>query len=190
MVNIRLRPELNICNILLSLNAKYIKDAMSDNNEIENARVGYQEALGLIKFYGEKVWAIYNTMIVANSIIITGILIMITKNNLYYLQIFLPVIGLTLCSIWYFMSKRAHDFGSYYMRSAYEIEKKYLNKEVVTVVRGAEFSSGKEVSIDNSNFKMSLLSKILNNATAAHMIIFIFFLIYALLLLNTFNFFI
>jgi hypothetical protein len=91
------------------------KEKTSDSAELENARVGYQAALDHVAFYGEKIWAIFNAMIVANSIVVAGVVVILSQPTLKILKMLLPVIGLLLCASWFLLVKRAHEFSAYYL---------------------------------------------------------------------------
>lgn len=153
--------------------------------ELENARVGYQAALNHVEFYGGKIWAIFNAMLVANSIVIAGIIVILNQPELNTLRIILPLIGLLLCASWFVMAKRSHSFSIYYMLSAREIEESYFSKRIMTFSRGGQFSDGKSVSIKIGgqyiNYQMNIYSRFIKNELFSYLIIFTFVVLYSFL---------
>jgi hypothetical protein len=151
--------------------------------EADDARVGYQVAAGFSTFYSEMVWAIFNTMIVANSIVVAGIsLVMTNQPSLVVLKVFLPIVGLVLCGAWFLMAKRAHEYAAYYLLSARELEEHYLSQQVKTLSRGGIFSNGGTVSLEISDGKttrrMSLWARLLRGQWASYIVILVFLALY------------
>jgi hypothetical protein len=65
---------------------------------IDNARTGYQVAIDMWGEMGNEVWAKFNVMLVANSIVIAVVGVVLTSPRVSpTLTIFLPVVGIILC---------------------------------------------------------------------------------------------
>lgn len=89
---------------------------------MEDVRIGYQVAVDLARSNIEYVWSIFNALIVANSIVIAAIsLLMMSQLQLAIVRYSLPIIGLTLCTIWWFIVKHARERAVYYTLSAREL---------------------------------------------------------------------
>ncbi len=118
-----------------------------ENDDKIDARVGYENAINLWVYQGEQIWARFNVMLVANSIMIFAIT---NTNNpslpLPHLTKVLAGVGLAICIAWYFLMRRANKYQTYYIYSAIELERR-LSK-VSTVSRGKDFAKGKEVNFE------------------------------------------
>jgi 4-amino-4-deoxy-L-arabinose transferase-like glycosyltransferase len=114
----------------------------------KNALIGYQTAIDLWTYQGEQVWARFNIMLVANSIVVTAIVLTISSQKL--LPIFtklLALIGFILCLFWYLLIKRESEYADYYINSARELEEQYLAPIIKTVSRGASFANGNKITL-------------------------------------------
>ena len=117
----------------------------------EDARVGYQIAVGLWMNESELYWARFNVMLVANSIIIAvlGLIFTSNPNNpclSSILSMILAALGFLVCLAWLLLTNRGYDYQNYYVLSAREQES-YLEKTVKTVSRGDLFAKNKCVEI-------------------------------------------
>jgi amino acid permease len=151
--------------------------------QLENARVGYQAAMSTAIAVDQVIWSIFNTMIVANSIVVAGIGLVITNqpsSSLY--KILLSIIGVILCFVWFFMAKRHRDYFDYLILSAREIEEKYFSQSVVTVSRSSFYSKGQAVVLrigeEQTIRRMSFWSRLMKGEVAAYTIIIVFVVIY------------
>ena len=115
----------------------------------EDARVGYQVAVNLWTTMGEEGLAIFNAMLVVNSILIAVIGLTITsQERLTVFELLLPILGLLLCSIWFTLGRREAQYSDYYILCARELEEKYLSDSVKTVSRGGLFAEGQKVILE------------------------------------------
>ena len=152
----------------------------------EKALLGYEMAINLWIFQAEQGWARFNIMLFVNSIILGIIGLIITNSNSQQDLRLLPfpaIVGFLLCGIWFLFMKRETEYARYYIRSALELEEKYLSDTVKTVSRGRLFAEGKEVTVETSDeptsqLRMSWLARILRARTAATVVIVILALLY------------
>ncbi|MEK7533582.1 MAG: hypothetical protein AAB542_04065 [Patescibacteria group bacterium] len=100
-----------------------------DKQNLENIRTKYSSALSLKASEGEIQWNRYNSMLVVNTIII-GFIGLIYSNDFsfpsFYKILFqlIPFLGLTLCSVWYHMTKRGFFWTSFWINEANKLERK------------------------------------------------------------------
>src|SRR5574341_1647444 len=118
--------------------AKKETNIPSSDVELENARVGYQLALTMVTELMNVIWSIFNTMLVANSIVVAGISLILSSkpSDVMFFKIILSTIGLVICLMWFFIVKRHRDYLAYYMMSARELEEKYLSNGINFLSRG------------------------------------------------------
>ncbi len=136
----------------------------SDDVTRQKALAGYQAAITLWTYQGEQWWARFNVMLTANSIVITAATVAIVnapqaaKSTPLFsiLAIALPIAGLLLCASWLVLIKREIAYADYYVRSARELEKKYLSDSVKTASRGALFAEGNKVAFENGGQPLEL----------------------------------
>lgn len=151
------------------------------NESINNARTGYMGAISTAAYHVDAIWSIFNTMVLANSIL-AGIIVFLIKEfnsdaNPYGLKMF-SMLGIILCIAWFLLVYRHVKFVGYYVNSAREIEEQYLFP-VHTLSNGGKLTTGEtvEVLIKNSNnfqtatggsdITNAVLSAALTAATAA-----------------------
>jgi len=151
----------------------------------ENAQIGYQMAITLWIFQAEQGWARFNILLFVNSILLGVIGFIITGSNSQALWLlpFLAIVGLSLCGIWFLFMKREAEYAYYYIRSARELEEKYLSDTVKTVSRGRLFAEGNEVTIETSDeptsqLRMSWLARCLRARSAATAVIAVLTILY------------
>ena len=124
---------------------------VDDEKRRENALIGYQMAIGLWTYQGAQGWARFNVLLFVNGTIIGIIGLIMTSGNPQPIATgFLAVMGLLLCCFWLPVIEREDEYATYYVRSARELEEKYLSDSVKTVSRGGLFADGKAVTIDTS----------------------------------------
>ena len=115
----------------------------------EIALVGYQVAVDLWTNEGQQEWAMFNGMLVVNSILIAVIGLAITAQEpLPWLALLLSVLGLSLCGVWLAFRQRAAQYSDYWVSSARELEERYLSGTLKTTSRGGQFADGKPVTIE------------------------------------------
>jgi hypothetical protein len=159
-------------------------------DEIESARIGYEVATNLWIYEGETFWSKFNSLLVANSIILGSIVLLMTvTDRLRILNLGMPIIGIILCFVWSIITRRGLEYYRYWIFSAREIEERFLKGSVQTVSRGGDFADGKEVEIKigdkNKPFKMSRYGRLLKVERTSYLIITLFAVLYlALLFVN------
>ena len=160
------------------------------SNDVENARIGYQTAIELWAHSGDEVWARFNVMLVANSIIIAIIGFLLTADQIpIAIAIILPIVGIILCILWVIMMKRGFDYQLYYLLAARELEEMYLLEPIQTISRGGIYASGEEIYLTldgkKSSFRMSFWSRFLRAHIASYLVVILFILVYISLLVFT-----
>jgi hypothetical protein len=133
--------------------------------EVEDARVGYETAINYSILNQNIIWSIFNTMLVANSLVVAGIGIIHSIPILTrFFQIFLPLMGIFICFIWFLLVKRHLKLSSFYLYSARSLEECYFKNTVTTFHDGGKYSDGETISliVDGKvkNFHMDFLEKI------------------------------
>jgi len=122
----------------------------AENEEIrlENARVGYQAAISLVAYEGNLVWARYELMLVAHTIILTatGLASSTPAPAKTVALMGLPLVGLVLCLVWWLVNDIGFRYFFYWLFSARELEESYLYP-VKTVSRGTPFTHGELVPV-------------------------------------------
>jgi hypothetical protein len=158
----------------------------SSADDAENARVGYQVALDFAAFYGGAIWSMFNAMLVANSIVVAGTVVVLSgQSSLAILKTFLSVVGLLLCVTWFLLVKRSHEYSAYYVLSAREIEEKYLSPQITTLSRGGVYGGGKAVSLHIggalTSQRMSPWARWVKSEFLSYVVILIFAALYLML---------
>jgi uncharacterized membrane protein (DUF485 family) len=126
-----------------------MKNGPDINPLMEDVRCGYQSAVDFCIYEGGLIWARFNAMLVANTLIVTAIGFSLTGvTHLWLLSIVLMVVGMILCWMWFFFANRGYDRLHYWILSARELEQKLSNPAVKTLSRGAEFSAGRPVTFE------------------------------------------
>lgn len=93
------------------------------------------------------VWARFNVLMAANSIVIGASVLLLTRGSQFLnLARLLPITGLALCIAWLILTWGGMEYFRYLTCSARELEEKYLYP-VETLSRGAAFEDSKEVTI-------------------------------------------
>lgn len=162
-------------------NAQDLKAA----HDQENARVGYQTAIDLWGILVQTSWSRFNAMLVANSIIVSIIVLALpNKETLYMFIIIFPFIGITLCIIWFLLMRRDSKYQNYYVRSARELEREYLDP-VQTVLRGGEFKENVEIFINDGfnpkKFKIGWI-RLFTTSNLSYAVISLFVIVYIILI--------
>jgi len=131
-----------------------------DEQQIENARVGYQVATSLWNSRAGEFWSQFNAMLTANSIVLAAATattavavsapesIPSLKSILSLLSIGVPIVGLALCALWCALHERASGYNEYWARSARELEEQFLNDPIKTLSWGALFGEGEPIQFD------------------------------------------
>lgn len=157
--------------------------------QLENARVGYQATLDLWNTQAQLASSRFNVMVIANSIILGTIGLAIAYNRsfpLFFTQA-LSLLGIVLCLVWLHAHSRASQYNNYLVWSARELES-HLSDCIATVSRGASFSEGYEVTltIDNEKkrLRLSWLPRLARTESFSYFSIASFLLLYVFLLLR------
>ena len=110
----------------------------------EDARVAYKAAIDLWITSANQLWARFNVMLLANSILlaITGQFAVENKLALlgrwYLLYLLLPVIGFALCCMWLAVLSRGLQYQNYYVKAARALENAHLSPTVTVVSKGEQ----------------------------------------------------
>jgi len=167
-----------------------------DEETTENARVGYEVATDMWIYEGEIFWSKFNALLLANSILLGSIALASTtaidlSSSAYTLfSSIVPIVGIILCLVWFQTTNRSFDFYKYWIYSARELEEQYLKNVIKTFSRGGDFAEGKEVKMkigdEVTHFKIGRLGRFSSVKWAAHIITFLFLIVYlAFILLNS-----
>lgn len=158
-----------------------------DQNAGENARVGYQSALALWGHEGRFLWNKYQAMLLANSILLAGIVRLWSGGQCsassLYISAILDVAGFVLCFFWYVMTNRSLKWLDYWLYSARELEEHWLDP-VKTISRGGRLKRGMKVDIPLTNKTKELQIRPwygLKVHFACYLVIGVFALIYLLI---------
>ena len=156
----------------------------TESNNIENIRMGYQAATNLWIYEGTQIWSKFTAMVYANTIVILiiGVVIAYTgQKNLSVLHVFLCFLGLALCFLWYFLTKRSFSYYKYWIFSARELEEKL--QPVKTISRGANLSKKGGVSFEfETGTKENLQTRTLRIEWIVNIMILVFVVMYILLM--------
>ena len=128
------------------------QDAPCNNKEKEelaNARVGYEAALGLWGDEGEFLWSKFEAMLIGNSILVAAIVALLTSDSGTTrwshpcLVILLSLVGLLLSYLWACVVNRSERWCTYWLRSARDLEE--CLRPVQTLQRGAKLMERRTV---------------------------------------------
>ena len=155
----------------------------------EDARMAYQVAVDVAYTYATIIWSIFNAMLVANSIVVAGAVLLLSgSDKLVVLQALLPLAGLILCATWFLLAKRTQEQGCYFIYSAREIEDQHLAPIVKTLSRGGTFASGDSVSmiIDGREIirRFTVWGRIIRGEWASYIVVCVFAALYVVLLFH------
>ncbi len=98
----------------------------SQHEQMETVRIGYQVAVNLFMYESNQVWSRFNIMVLANSILFGGIILILTSESLSlpergllrFLVWALSVGGLLLCGLWLWITIRGTANFDRYMCTA------------------------------------------------------------------------
>ena len=155
----------------------------------EDARAAYAAAVSLWTYEGDTIWARFNAMLVANSVILALIGLLYGVADIPPLfKKSLPIAGLVLCGVWLIITKRAFDYYTYWILSARELEEEHLSPVAKTISRGGAFAAGEKVSLrvggKTVTYRMSWLGRSVRIAWCTYLVVVGFGSLYALLLLG------
>ena len=104
----------------------------------EQCLCSYNTAIDLWTYQGEGTWAIFNTMVIAQSTFVAAESILVVSEKSAYIP-FIAVMGMMVSLFWYTLINRKFAIHNYWINAAREIEEKFLKPEIRVV--------GQEVSI-------------------------------------------
>ncbi len=126
----------------------------------ENARIGYQAAVSLWTNEAQLIWARFNAMLVANSIVMAVIGVALTSEHPKpTLALVTAVAGFVLCVMWVPLTFRGFDYHKYWILSARQLEAR-LRPPVETVSRGRKFARGDVVDFGDGKHRLSCLGRL------------------------------
>lgn len=123
--------------------------------ELENARVGYSNAIALLAFEGTLVWARYGLMVLVHTIILTAIgLTSGTPQPARAVTLVgLSLVGLVLCVVWWLVNDLGFRYFLYYLFSARELEERYLSPvRTLSKVIFLEHGKMETISLEGENY--------------------------------------
>jgi hypothetical protein len=155
--------------------------------KLDNARVGYQVATSLWIYEGGLIWSKFNTLLVANSIILAVISLTLSVPSgaavlARVFSIAIPIMGIVLCVLWWLITRRSWEYHDIWLLSAREIEERFLSNEVNTVrCRRAlvRRNAGEIVEVQ----PLGRPQRAARTRTAANLVICLFGLLYLILLI-------
>lgn len=116
--------------------------------QLENARVGYSNAISLLTLEGNLVWARYGLMVLVHTVILTaiGLTSGAPQPARTVTLVGLSLVGLTLCVVWWLVNEIGFRYFFYYAFSARELEERYLSP-VRTLSRAFPLTHDKAATI-------------------------------------------
>ena len=155
----------------------------SSSEQLENARLGYQAAISMWNYYGEGLWAKYNALLVANSIVIAAIgLVYASQDPLPVLACALPILGLMLSAVWFLITRRGTEQHVFFGLAARELEERFLSNEVNLLSRGTSYAAGDPVSLEvggaSRPLRMSVWARAVRTSILTCVVIAIFAAMY------------
>lgn len=159
-----------------------------NNHNQENVRTAYQVAVDFVRSEEQGIWARFNAMLVANSIIVAFIGQIFNKSKeLVFLS---SLFGLFLCFMWFFLIKRGFNYREYFVLSAREFEvynpDQYNPDRFQILSRGERFSKGESIpfhfsgAIQDESLKMRFHQ--IKPESIAYLVIFAFIILYLYLI--------
>jgi hypothetical protein len=104
-------------------------DKNKDDARRQYACTAYQVAANLYMQENAVTWSRFSIMVVASSIIVAATGDAASPDNqLYLLAMFLPIAGLILCGIWWYMTKRGFDYHDSWRKDAQKLEEKFFSE--------------------------------------------------------------
>jgi len=151
--------------------------------ELQKAAIGYETAIQLWAAESQNRMATYNSMLVANSLILAGIGLSYQTSNFFpSMRLLLGIMGIFLCAIWYLSEKRVIEKAICWFYCAREIEDRYFTDVFETLKRGYSFSRGEPVQFFRGGEKvyrrMKFPGRLLKNQFAFNSVIFLFVVMY------------
>lgn len=116
--------------------------------QLENARVGYNNAVSLLALEGTLVWARYGLMVLVHTIILTAIgLTSGTPQPARTVTLVgLSLVGLVLCVVWWLVNDIGFRHFFHFVFSARKLEEQYLSS-VRTLSSAFPLGDGKATTL-------------------------------------------
>ena len=158
-----------------------------DEQQIENARVGYQVAASLMSSGAQEFWSQFEAIMTANSIVLAAATVAVSgQQSIPLLSLGVPFVGLALCASWLVLHARAVGYNEYWANSARELEEQFLNNPVRTLSRGGLFADGQTVKplIDGKPkpLRMPWIGRMFRVRHAVRLVIAVFAIMYLAIL--------
>jgi len=154
-----------------------------DATTLEIAKLGYETAIQLWAAETENRMSEYNTMLVANSLILAAIGFSYQATSFYSLiKYFLPIMGLVICLAWYMSGKRAVERLTFFIYCARELEEKYFHSVFKHLYKGYRFGKGETIEFLHGgkswNRRMKFWGRHVKRQFFSNLIILIFTIMY------------
>lgn len=154
---------------------RQVSNTKIGNDQLENARVKYQEALSLFASEGQIQWSRYSAILVINTIFIGLIGFTYSKDfNFSFLfeRLFqlAPLLGLFLCHLWHQMTVRGFIWMNFWISEARELEKQIVDEKNINPVK------------NGNDLRSKIGADVTKNASS--WIIMVFALVYFLILVG------
>lgn len=169
------------------------KVVSSQNTNGSNVSIEkYKIVLDLTKNEGIICWQI-NSVFIVLHVAIVGFLVdkFLSDNNFmnnYFLIIFLiSLLGLITAIFWFTQYWRRSKYYEFRMAQTRELEKRVDKKLQLICGKGEEFSSGKEVIIDEKAYRLGFLIQLFRPRRTNSIFIILFIIFYLCLLLYSGN---
>jgi len=148
------------------------------NQNFDKAIVKYQIAVDKNISESEVLWNRFNAILVFNSILIAAIGLTYQDNILlpHLINIFLPIIGITSCVIWFFVTYRGFRSIYQWIECAREIEDKHLKEDTLIL---------NPILYGNEKRGKRKFRKLFNTENASYLIIILTLGMYILFLIFT-----
>ena len=150
--------------------------------QLEKACIGYQAAIGLVGLVSQEIYSRFSGMLTANSIIIAIIGLTLTTERILpsVLTIFLPIMGLSLCFLWFLFNNHGVYWQNLFRQKAIELENQYFS-DTFKLISLAVTESPK--ASDKKNSDIPKLVRWFPYHRISLMLIIVFAIVYAVMLL-------
>ena len=166
------------------------RSSTAEDQVMQNARLGYQVAVDVWLYELQIAWARFDSMLIANSIVVAAIAALIASDRPQpeWLMIFLAIVGILLCLVWFQMIERNLGYRWYWFCSALELEDRHLSSPLKMLAGLERFARGKSMDSDVQDFSdkcrewIGFAGRLLKTAQAGRVVICLFVTAYAVLL--------
>ena len=98
----------------------------------EQCVCSYNAAISLWMYQGQGTWAIFNSMVIAQSTFVAAESILVVYEMIIYIP-FIALMGIMVSLFWYILITRKFAIHNYWINAAKEIEEKFLKPEIRVV---------------------------------------------------------